>query len=117
MHSPSPTVPKFDSWQAPSVGVSFHRDLLPEGLLLMKLPKVSFGGSIAAFLRGQSLTRILHKTQEAMGEFLNSVHFPPLNCVKGDQLSANANRRSSRQDQTARILLIHAPCRDQWNLR
>src|ERR1700720_2635855 len=103
MHSPSPTVPKFDSWQMPSVGVSFHRCLLPEGLLLVKLPKVSFSGSIAAFLRGESLTRILHETQEAMGEFLDSVDLPPLNRVRGDQLSANANRRSPRQDETARI--------------
>jgi len=85
--------------------------------LLVKLPEVSFSGSIAAFLWGQSLTRILHETQEAMGEFLNSVHLPPLNCVRGDQLSANANRRSPRQYETARILLIDAACCDQWNLR
>ena len=78
----------------------------------MKLPKVSFSGSIAAFLRGQSLPRVLDETQEPMGEFLNSVHFPPLNCVSGDQLGSNANCGRPRQDETARVLLIHAARRD-----
>ena len=83
----------------------------------MKLPKVSFSASIAALLWGQPLTRILHKTQESVGKFLNPVHFPPLNCVRGDQLSANANRGGPRQDETARVLLVHSARRDQWNLR
>ncbi|HUJ83918.1 MAG TPA: hypothetical protein VLW83_18690, partial [Candidatus Acidoferrales bacterium] len=66
--------------------------------------------------RGKSLPGTFHEGKKSLRQFLNSLRFPVLNGVRRDQLRADANCRSSRDNETLGRMLRDAARGYEWNL-
>src|SRR5580698_9569020 len=116
-HSPILNARSFPIWSAPDLGAHVPRCCCALLLLvLLAILKLLEFPRRDDSRRLNPLSRLPNKSRESQRQLLDSFRLPSLDRFRRNQLAADANRRSSRQNIAPCCLLIHASRGNQRNL-